>query len=168
MTNFNIAKAKNHPMNRDGETITVIGEEGDLVGLRENVDGEAELVAADAASGTQQPAMGILMEEVQDPSDINVNGFEDAYIEQRQLRRQVREEDYTLVGDEGTYIYNGIMLENVDEDTDLVPNEPVYLGVGGGFTQTEPSATGELVQRVGIAVDEYRLILDVEFDYSMV
>lgn len=168
MTNWNISKARNFPLNRDGETITVKGTEGDLVGLAENNDGQAILVEADAASDVQQPAMGVLMEEVQDPQDVTVTGFEDAYIEQRQLRRQVLEEEYTLVGDEGTYVYHGIHLENVDEDTDYNPGEPVYLGVGGGLTQTEPSGTGEIVQHLGVAVDAGEVILDVDYEYSMV
>lgn len=167
MTNWNITKARNFPLNRDGETVTYKGDEGDLVGLTENADGEAELVAADADSATAVPAMGVLMEEVQDPADVTVDGFRDDYIEQRQLRRQVREDDYTLVGDEGTYIFHGIMLSNVDEDMDLAPGEPVYLGVGGGLTQTKPSGAGEVVQTLGVAVDANEVLLDVDFDYSM-
>jgi len=166
MTDWNITKARNFPMNRDGETIQVKAEEGDLVGLNENGEGEPELVAADAATGSAQPAMGVLMEEIQDPTDVSVSGFRDDYIEQRQLRRQVREDDYTLVGDEGTYVFHGIMLSNVDEDMDLTPNEPIYLAEGGGFTQTAPSDTGDLVQVLGVAVDANEVLLDVDFDYE--
>jgi hypothetical protein len=166
MTNWNFSKARNFPLNRDGETIEVMASEGDLVGLTENPDGEPELVAADADSGVAQPAMGVLMEEVQDPANLQVSGFETAYIEQRQLRREMKEGDYTLVGDEGTYVFTGIYLENVDEDTDFTPQEPVYLGVGGGFTQTKPSGSGEVVQRVGVAVDAGTVLLDVDWDYT--
>lgn len=156
-------------MNRDGETITVQASEGDLVGLTENGDGEPELVAADAASGTQQPAMGVLMEDIRDPTNVSVSGYETAYIEQNQLRREMREEtDYTFVGEEGTYVFNGIMLANVDDDTDLTPGEVVYLGVGGGFTQTAPSGGGEVVQVVGVATDANQILLDVDFEYSTV
>jgi hypothetical protein len=168
MTNFTFHKARNFPMNRDGETIEVMASEGDLVGLTENNDGETELVAADADSGTAQPAMGVLMEDVQDPTSVNVSGFETAYIEQQQLRRKMREEtDYTLVGDEGTYVFTGVYLKNNDEDTDFTPQDPVYLDVGGGFTQTEPSSSGEVVQRVGVAVDAYTVLVDVDFDYEV-
>lgn len=157
---------RNHPLNRDGETITVQAGEGDLVGLTENGDGETEMVEADADSGVQQPAIGVLLEEVQDPSNINVSGFQDAYIEQRQLRREMREEDYTLVGDEGTYVMNGVYLEDVDETVDFTPNEPVYLAVGGGVTQTKPSGSGELVQYLGVAVDATSFHLDVDHEYD--
>jgi hypothetical protein len=169
MTEWQFDKARNFPLNRDGETITVQASEGDLVGLTENGDGEAELVSADAASGTQQPAMGVLMEDIRDPTNVSVSGYETAYIEQNQLRRQMREEtDYTFVGEEGTYVFNGIMLANVDGDTDLTPGEVVYLGVGGGFTQTAPSGGGEVVQVVGVATDANQILLDVDFDYSTV
>lgn len=167
MTDIKFSKAKNHPLNRDGETIEVIAEEGDLVGLTENNDGETEMVAADADSAAPQPAMGVLMEEVQDPANISVSGFEDAYIEQRQLRREVKTEDYTLVGDEGTYVFTGIYLEDVDGDLDLTPNEPVYLAVGGGVTQTKPDGTtGNLLQYVGVAVDATTFLLDVDHEYE--
>jgi len=166
MTDFNFSKARNHPLNRDGETIEVKASEGDVVGLTENGSGETEMVVADADAGVQQPALGFLLEEVQDPSNVSVSGFQDAYIEQRQLRREMREDDYTLVGDEATYVSYGVFVENVDEDTDFTPNEPVYLGVGGGLTQTAPSASGELVQRLGVAVDAHSVFVDVEFDYE--
>jgi len=167
MTDIRFSKAKNHPLNRDGETITVKASEGDLVGLTENNDGETEMVQADADSDSPQPAMGVLMEEVQDPTDVNVSGFEDAYIEQRQLRRQVREDDYTLVGDEGTYVFTGVYLEDVDGDLDLTPNEPVYLAVGGGVTQSKPDGTtGNILQYVGVAVDATTFLLDVEHEYE--
>lgn len=168
MTNWNVIKARNFPLNRDGEEITVQASEGDLVGLDTNADGEPILVPADADAANAQPAMGVLLEEVQDPSEITVSGYEDAYIEQRQLRREVREEtDYTLVGEEGTYVFDGIFLENVDADMDLTPGEPVYLGVGGGFTQSKPDGSGgNVVQALGVAVEANRVLLNVDFDYT--
>lgn len=166
--NINFSKMQNHPMNRDGETIEVRVEEGDLVGLTQNADGDTEIVAADADSSVQQPAIGVVMEDVQDPSNINVNGFEDAYIEQRQLRREARErEGYTLVGDEATYVTHGVYMEDEDGDLDLTPNEPVYLDVGGGVTQTAPSNAGELHQVLGLAVNSTTFLLDVNHEYSM-
>lgn len=154
-------------MNRDGETITVRAEEGDFVGLTQNNDAETEMVAADADSGVQQPAMGVLLEEVQDPADVTVSGYEDAYIEQRQLRREMREEDYTLVGDEATYITHGIYVEDVDGTMDLTPQEPVYLAVGGGVTQSMPGNAGEVQQYLGVAVESNRFLLDVDHEYQM-
>lgn len=167
MTEINFSKMKNHPLNRDGETITVTADEGDLVGLAEN-SGETELVVADADSASPQPAVGVLLEEVQDPSNINVSGFDDAYIEQRQLRRQVREDDgYTLVGDEATYVTHGVYLSNVDEDTDWTPGDAVYLAVGGGFTQSPQADDGDIIQKVGFAVDADTFYLDVEQEYQV-
>jgi len=165
---LNISKMKNHPLNRDGETITIQAEEGDLVGLTENNDGETEIVGADADEANAQPAMGVLMESIQDPTNITVNGYEDDYIEQRQLRREVRErEGYTLVGDEATYVTGGIFVEDVDETLDLDPNEPVYLAVGGGITQTKPDGTtGNIIQYLGVAVDATSFYLDVDHEYE--
>lgn len=169
MTNINFSKQKNFPVNRDGETVTFQADEGDLVGLTQNADGETEMVAADAASDVAQPAMGVHLESVRDPSEVNVSGFEGAQVEQNQLRRQVREEgDYTLVGDEGTYVTDGVYLTDVDGDLDLTPQEPVYLGLGGGVTQTEPSASGEIVQYIGVAVNATTFRLDVDHEYETV
>jgi hypothetical protein len=166
MTDFNITKARNFPLNRDGETLAETGSEGDLVGLSEDVDGNAQLVQADADSAVAQHAIGVLAEEVQDPTDVNVSGFEYADNEQRKLRREVTTGEYTLVGDQGSYIFNGVMLSDVDEATNFDAGEPVYLGVGGGFTQTAPSGAGEVVQRVGVAVEPGTVLLDVDFEYS--
>jgi len=167
MTNFTFHKARNFPMNRDGETIEVQASEGDLVGLNRNADDETEILEADADSGVQQPAIGVLMEDVRDPTAPSVSGFEDAYIEQNQLRREMREEtSYTFVGEEGTYVFTGVYLRNGDEDTDFDAQEPVYLDVGGGFTQTAPTGGGELVQCLGVAVDRYTVLVDVDFDYE--
>lgn len=167
MTDYNITKARNFPMNRDGEELQYAGSEGDLVGLSTDENGNPILVKADADSEAPQSAMGVLMEEVNDPEAINVNGFEYSDIEQRQLRREVTTGEYTLLGDEGTYIFDGIMLSNVDEDDPLDVGEPVWLAVGGGFTQMKPSGAGEVVQRVGVAVDTDTLLLDVSIDYEM-
>lgn len=167
MTDYNITKARNFPMNRDGEELQYAGHEGDLVGLSTDDNSNPILVKADAASDVQQQAVGVLMEEVNDPTKINVNGFEYADIEQRQLRREVTTGEYTLLGDEGTYIFDGIMLTNVDHDDPLDVGEPVWLDVGGGFTQMKPSSAGEVVQRVGLAVDTDTLLLDVDIDYAM-
>lgn len=164
--NLNFSKMRNHPLNRDGETITIKAEEGDLVGLTQNADNETEIVGADADSASPQPAMGVLLETVQDPTDLNVSGFETAYIEQRQLRREMREEDYTLVGDEATYVFGGVYLEDVDGDLNLTPQEPVYLDVGGGITQTAPSTTGDVIQYLGVAVNPTTFLLDVDHEYE--
>jgi hypothetical protein len=162
------AKMRNHPLNRDGETIEVKGEEGDIVGLTQNADDETEIVMADADASNAQPAMGLLLEEVQDPTDINIGGYEDSYIEQRQMRRRVRErENYTLLGDEATYVTGGVYVEDVDGALDLTPQEPVYLDVGGGVTQSKPDGTtGNIIQYLGVAVDPTTFRLDVDHEYE--
>jgi len=167
MTDIRFSKAKNHPLNRDGETITVRASEGELVGLMENAEGETEMVKADADSGVAQPAMGVLMEDVQDPEDVSVQGFETAYIQERQLQRKRREDDYTLGGDEGTYVFTGVYLSDVDGDLDLTPQEPVYLAAGGGVTQSKPDGTtGNVIQYLGVAVDATTFLLDVDHEYE--
>jgi hypothetical protein len=166
MTDINFSKMRNFPLNRDGETLAVSVSEGDLVGLTEN-SGETEIVQADADSASPQPAMGVALEEVWDPTDVSVSGFQDADIQQSQLRREVRTEDYTLVGDEGTYVFTGVYMEDTDGTLDLTPNEPVYLAVGGGVTQSKPDGTaGNIIQRIGVAVNTTTFLLDVDFDYT--
>ena len=71
-------------------------------------------------------------------------------------------------------------MVNDDDDTNFTPGEPVYLDVGGGFTQTEPSSAGEAVQVLGVActtmddgvnpqnVSKDRVFLEVDADYSTV
>lgn len=153
-------------MNRDGETSepTFNGTEGDLIGLTENVDGETEVVHADADSAVAQPSMGVLLEDVRDRSywtaELHDNGTMG-----RQLDAAY-DINRTQPGDEVTYVRYGIYLENVDDDTDFTPNEPVYLAVGGGVTQTAPSGSGEIVQVLGVAVDAETFMLDVDKTYE--
>ena len=166
MADFKFAKVNDTPLNRDGETSepTFTGTEGDLIGLTENVDGETEVVGADADSAAPQPAMGVLLEEVRDRSYWNVNLHDNGT-----MARQIDEtynKNRTQPGDEVTYVRYGIYLENVDDDTDFTPNEPVYLDVGGGVTQTAPSGSGEIVQVLGVAVDAETFMLDVEATYD--
>lgn len=164
--NFKFSKVKDTPLNRDGETSepTFTGTEGDLIGLTENVDEETIAVHADAASGTAQPAMGVLLEEVRDRSYWTANLHDNGTMS-RQLDAAY-EINRTLPGDEVTYVSYGIYVEDVDDEVDFTPNEPVYLDVGGGVTQTAPSASGEIVQVLGVAVDTHTFMLDVQFDYE--
>jgi hypothetical protein len=78
------------------------------------------------------------------------------------------DKERTQAGDEVTYFTHGIYLEDEDGDVDFTPNEPVYLDVGGGVTQTEPSASGELQQVLGVAVNTTTFLLDVDYDYATV
>jgi len=166
MTNFKFAKFKDTPLNRDGETSepSFTGTEGDLIGLMENVDGETEVVHADADSASPQPAMGVLLEDVRDRSYWTAQLHDNGTMG-RQLDASYKK-NRTLPGDEVTYVSYGIYVEDVDDSMDFNVNEPVYLDVGGGVTQTAPSTTGDLQQVLGVAVGPQTFLLDVDFDYS--
>lgn len=166
MVNYKFAKVKDTPLNRDGETSepTFTGTEGDLIGLTENVDGETIAVHADADSASPQPAMGVLLEDVRDRSYWSANLHDNGTMS-RQLDAAY-EINRTLPGDEVTYVSYGIYIEDVDDEVDFTPNEPVYLDVGGGVTQTAPSTTGDIQQVLGVAVDTHTFMLDVDFDYE--
>lgn len=171
MTDFNLATGNTGPINRSGfENNQVTGEDiqATPVGVQPDGDGGYEVVAADADSGAQIQAVGVLLpEEVVDPSTIPTgNNFQD-------LEEQLVQEYRTLQGDRVTAIFDGVELVNDDGDTDFTPGEPVYLDVGGGFTQTAPSGTGEIVQVLGVAFTpddggdgNDRILLDVERDYE--
>ena len=157
MVNARIATGAAQPVNRTGKTAGYAGEEGELVGLTVN-SGEVEVVKADAASGEQQAATGVLFGPVEDLS---------TYSDELQgLARQMAETNRVTLGDKVTFVRNGIVVENTDGDWGFTPNDPVYLDVGGGFTQTEPSATDEVQQVVGVAIDEEQVFLDVDADYT--
>ena len=62
----------------------------------------------------------------------------------------------------------GVILENADEDWGFTPGQPVYLAPGGGYTQTKPSAAGDIIQVVGEATDDGEAIfLDVQTGYEV-
>lgn len=170
MTNFNFAKFKDTPLNRDGETldenVTLPVLEGDFVGLTTNVDGETRVVPADADSASAQPAIGVQMEDARARSywstTLHDNGsmsrkLDEAYAKER-----------TQAGDEVTYFTHGIYLEDEDGTVSFNTNEPVYLDVGGGVTQTKPSAVGDVVQKLGTAVNATTFLLNVEEAYEVV
>lgn len=168
MPTWKFRKVKNEPLNRDGETIAEELTEADFVGLADDGNGGTEIVAADAASGSAQPAIGVLMEEVRDPTNVNISGFENADTLQRQMRGDMRAGEYTFVGDEATWFGHGIFIEDEDGNADLTVNEPVYLDTGGGITQSKPTGGGDIVQVVGVAVDSTTFYLDVDYEYSTV
>lgn len=153
MANVRIATGAEQPINRHGGLAEYAGEEADLVGVDEN----GAVVQADADAASTVKARGVLLGPVTDPAD-----FADA----EPAVRLTVESNRTLKGEHRiAYVQYGIVLENSDEDWGFTPGEDVYLGVGGGFTQTAPSGAGELVQRVGYAVDDGEvLVLDVSLD----
>lgn len=181
MSNFNIATGEEQPLNRTGiDNIQLTGEkQGVPVGI-DRSGTEDKLVAADAASDANEAgtgpiqAVGVLFpREImpEDMSNVNVHPWDD-------VEERIYLEDRTLTGDRATVVFSGIELVNDDDDTDYDAGEPVYLDVGGGFTQTKPSGSGEAVQTLGVAlttmddgvnpenVSKDRLMLDVDWDYE--
>lgn len=155
MTDVRIATSAEQPINSDGDVSTIEASEGDLVG--KNADGD--LVAADADSATAVHAVGLLATPVDDPSNYPGGQFEYA--------ANVAESNRALINDHKVgYVRYGVEVENVDEDWGFTPGEPVYLAIGGGFTQTEPSATGEVQQYLGYAIDGESVFLEIDGDYN--
>lgn len=153
MVHVRIATGAEQPINRDAGVSTIAGEEGDLVGR--NASGD--WVAADAASGTAVNASGVLMAPVSDPANYS-----------HEELRVVIEANRELVGEDRiSAVKSGVILENADTDWGFTPGEPVYLDTGGGFTQTKPSGSGELVQVLGEATDDGEAVfLDISIDYE--
>lgn len=158
MTDVRIATSAEQPINSDGAVSTVEASEGDLVGM--NSDGD--LIAADAATGTAVPAVGVLATPVDDPSNYPSGQFEYAAKNAESNRASINNEK---VG----YIRYGVEIVNHDEDWGFTPSEPVYLGEGGGFTQTAPSDSGDLVQYLGYAQEDGESVfLEIDGDYTTV
>lgn len=182
MTDFNIATGEEQPLNRTGfENAQILGEnQGVPVGI-DYSGTEPKLVEADAASDANEAgsgpvhAVGVLMPREILPDGkyggVNDHPWDD-------VEGQIYEENRTKAGDRATAIRSGIELVNDDGDTDFDPGEPVYLDVGGGFTQTPPSGGGEAVQTLGLAtgvvaneLDPYndskdRIFLEVDAHYE--
>jgi hypothetical protein len=157
MVDVRIATSAEQPVNTDGAVSTVAAGEGATVGL----DGNGELAQADAASGSAVPAVGVLATPVDDPSNYPGDQFEYA--------AKVAESQRNLVNeDRAGYVRYGVELVNEDADWGFTPGEPVYLAEGGGFTQTEPSNTGDLVQVLGYAVEAEVVMLEIDADYTTV
>lgn len=160
MVDARIATSAEQPINSNGAVSTAVVEEGDLVS--QNADGD--LVAADADSGAQYPAVGLMATPTDDPSSYPGGQFEYA-AKQAEANRALINED--KVG----YVKYGVEVVNEDEDWDFSTDgdSRVYLDTGGGFTQTPPSASGDVVQVVGHAIDDGNtLMLDIQTDFEIV
>lgn len=158
MVDARIATSAEQPINSDGAVSTIEAEEGDLVGL----NGDGDLVAADAATGTAVAAVGVLATPVDDPSNYPGGQFEYAANTAESNRAQIND---TRVG----YVRYGAEIVNEDEDWGFDQGDPVYLAEGGGFTQTAPSDTGDLEQYVGYALpDGESVFLEIDGDYTTV
>lgn len=157
MTDVRIATGAEQPIHSDGFVSTVTGSEGDLVGL----DGDGELIAADAATGTAVHAVGVLTGPVDDSSSYPTGQFEYA--------GKAAEANRALINDTKVGVIKyGAEIENQDADWSFSEGEPVYLDEGGGYTQTAPSDPGDLVQEVGTAVAEEVVFLNIQDDYDTV
>ncbi|QRV15032.1 hypothetical protein JMJ58_19315 [Haloterrigena salifodinae] len=157
MVHARIATGAEQPINRDGGLAQAVVEEADLVGLDENGD----VVTADADSASPVSAVGIAAAPTDDLS--NYDSAPDTV-------RSVVESERSLVGrDRIAFINHGVIVENADEDWDFTPGEPVFLAVGGGYTQAEPAdASGELRQVVGVAIEDGNaLFLNINYDYTV-
>jgi hypothetical protein len=182
MTDFNIATGEEQPLNRTGvDNVQLTGEnQGVPVGI-DNSGAEPKLVAADAAADANEAgtgpvhAVGVLFPREVMPSDLS-NVTEHPWDD---VEEQIYREGRTLAGDRATVVRDAIEMVNDDEDTSFTPGEPVYLDVGGGFTQTKPSTSGEAVQVLGAAMTPVeneldpgngpkdRLFLDIEAAYEV-
>lgn len=81
----------------------------------------------------------------------------------------------TLAGEHrATMMDHGFILVNTDEDWGFSCDAPVYLGVGGGLTQTKPALAGEIVQVIGFPVNIDRVAageavwVDIDHDHVVV
>lgn len=177
MTDFNIATGEEQPLNRTGiDNVQLTGEnQGVPVGI-DNSGTEPQLVRADAADTEQIQCVGVLFPREVMPADLS-NVTQHPWDD---VEEQIYMEERTLAGDRATVVRNGVEMVNDDDDTSFTPGEPVYLDVGGGFTQTKPSTAGQLVQVLGVACTTMdggvnptdptkdRLFLEVDADYSTV
>lgn len=159
MTDVRIATGAEQPVNSDGAVSTVTGDEGDLVGL----DSSGELVNADAATGTQVAAVGLLATPVDDHSTYPTGQFEYA--------AKVGEANRADINDDKVgYVKYGVEVENVDTDWGFSTDGDarVYLDEGGGFTQTRHTDAGDITQVVGHAIDDGESIyLDIQSDFTI-
>ena len=154
MVHARIATGAEQPINRDGAISQIAGEQGDLVGM----DANGDWVAADADSATAVNAAGVLAASVTDPANFP-----------NEELRVIVEANRELVGESriGAVKY-GVIVENADEDWGFTPGQPVYLAPGGGYTQTKPSTTGDVIQTVGLATDDGEAVfVDVDSDYEV-
>jgi len=182
MSDFNIATGEEQPLNRTGiANVQITGEnQGVPVGIDTTTDPN-QLVAADAASDASDDgsepihAIGVLFPREVLPAGqyggVTTHPWDD-------VEGQIYEENRTKVGDRATVVRKDIELVNDGSDAGFEPGEPIYLAVGGGFTQTAPSGSGEAVQVLGVATSDIeneldpgngakeRMYLEVDAEYS--
>ena len=158
---YTIATGAEQPINRHAGGAVEVVDEGQLVGLNGN-NGSAEVVSADADNSSPQPALGVSLAPVKETKA----GYPDF------VNNQIISERMAVVGEDDrvTFVQYGIVLEDEERvgGDELTIGEPVYLAKGGGFTQTKPATSGDLVQVVGYAIEEFAFVVDVQADYEVV
>ena len=140
MTQVSVASNTEYIENRQASGVVQYAcEEGDLVAI--NADGD--VVAADATDGVTGKARGVVLGPAVDKANYGSDFQETAL---------VVETEYDLVGeDRKAYFEYGVRLRNRDQDWDFTPGADIYLAEGGGYTETAPSTSGSVVQKVGYA-----------------
>lgn len=140
MVDVNIASNTEYIENRQSSgSIQYACDEGDLVAI----DSNGDVVEADAADGVSGKARGVVIGPAKDLSNYG-NDFDETKL--------VVESNYDLVGEaRKTFFERGIRVRNADEDWDFTPGADIYLAEGGGYTETKPSTSGSVVQKVGYA-----------------
>lgn len=159
MVDARIATSAEQPIHSNGAVSTVTGSEGDLVAL----DSNGELVSADAATGTQNPAIGVLATPVDDHSSYPTGQFEYAAKTAESNRADINNEK---VG----YVMRGVEVVNQDADWNFTTSgdNRVYLDEGGGYTQTAHTDAGDIRQVVGRAIDDGNTVyIDIQHDYTI-
>ena len=161
MSDYKIATGAEQPINRHAGAAVEEAWEGDLAGLADDGSGHAEVRSASADAAAPQPALGVLMAPVKEqkaeyPDFVN---------------NQIVAERIAVVGEDDrvTFIQYGIVMEDDERDPAdaLDIGEPVYLGTDGEITQTKPAGSGDLVQSVGYAIEEFAWVVDVDADYDV-
>jgi hypothetical protein len=140
MTNVSVASNAEYIENRQASGVVQFAcEEADLVTI--NADGD--LYHADAVDGVAGKARGIVLGPAVDKANYG-SDFQDTAL--------VVESEYDLVGeDRKAYFEFGVRVRNRDQDWDFTPGADIYLAEGGGYTETAPTTTGSVVQKIGYA-----------------
>lgn len=149
MTDFKIATGAEQPINTHAALAGEKFEQGDLVGI----NSAGKMVKADADAASTVMAVGVAFGPVDLLSDYS--SMPDAVQSAVEANRVLVDRDRISA------VVYGIEAENNDADSGFTPGEPVYLAPGGGYTQTRPTTTGDLIQVVGTALTAERVAVHV-------
>lgn len=140
MTQVSVASNTEYIENRQASGVVAFEcEEADLV--RVGMDGD--LYPADAAEGESGKARGIVLGPAVDKANYG-SDFQDTAL--------MVESEYDLVGeDRKAYFEFGVRVRNRHQDWDFTPGADIYLAEGGGYTETAPSTSGSVIQKIGYA-----------------